>query len=196
MVFAGGCCMEHHMTTAITRRRSHGKTRITMIIAIAILAAAAMLAAVFTTAGPDRFWRFFGDPDLGQVAFESLVRRTTPNDALACPPASCGVPVDLVSPVFEIPVNDLRAAFTAMMATEPRVTAVDSNDETLTDRYIQRSALLGFPDTIIVKFIELPDGASSLAMYSRSQFGRRDMGVNQARLERWLSALAPRARVH
>lgn len=183
------------MTITPSTRMPLRRTGIAMITAAIIIAAMAVAAAAFVIAGPDRFWRMFGNPDLGPVAFESLVRRTTPNDALACPPAFCDAPVDLVSPVFQMPADDLRAAFIALMAKEPRVIAVDSNDETLTDRYIQRSALLGFPDTIVVKFIELPNGSSSLAMYSRSQFGRRDMGVNRARLERWLAALAPRATV-
>lgn len=176
------------MTTAIAPRRPRGNTRLTMIAVIAFVAAAALLAA-----SPERVWRVFGNPDLGPVAFESLVRRMTPNDALACPPGTCETPVDLVSPVFRMPAEDLRTAFTAMIATEPRIVTVDSNDETLTDRYIQRSALLGFPDTIVVRFISLPGGNSSLALYSRSRFGKGDMGVNRARLERWLAALAVQA---
>jgi uncharacterized protein (DUF1499 family) len=48
---------------------------------------------------------------------------------------------------------------------------------------------LGFPDTIVVRFLDLPDGRSTLAIYSRSRFGESDFGVNHARLERWLGKL-------
>ena len=72
-----------------------------------------------------------------------------------------------------------------VIATEPRITLVASDDSTLTERYIQRSAILKFPDTIIVHYLETPKG-TTLAMYSRSQLGHSDLGVNLARLQRWL----------
>jgi uncharacterized protein (DUF1499 family) len=61
---------------------------------------------------------------------------------------------------------------------------VHTDGTTLIDRYVERSALLGFPDTIVVRYIEQSQGRSTLAMYSRSQLGRGDLGVNKARLER------------
>ena len=77
-----------------------------------------------------------------------------------------------------------------VIATEPRITLIERNDTTLTERYIQRSALLKFPDTIVVRYIEQPEGGTTLAIYSRSQLGHSDLGVNLARLERWLRKLA------
>lgn len=55
------------------------------------LSAAAILFVVlaFFAIGPERVWRLAGPADLGPVAFETLERRTTPNDALACPPGLC-----------------------------------------------------------------------------------------------------------
>lgn len=78
---------------------------------------------------------------------------------------------------------------TKVIASEPRIAVVDKDDATLTERYIQRSALLRFPDTIVVRYIEQPEGCSTLAMYSRSQLGHSDLGVNIARLKRWLKKL-------
>jgi uncharacterized protein (DUF1499 family) len=95
----------------------------------------------------------------------------------------------LVPPLFAVDANGLRAAMAKVIESEPRIALVQTNDTALTDRYIQRSALLGFPDTVVVRYIEQPDGRSSLAMYSRSQLGRSDLGVNKARLERWLGKL-------
>jgi len=59
----------------------------TSIAVLAILAIAAV--GVFVLLGPARIWGLFGPPDLGPLAFESLRRRTTPNDALACPATLC-----------------------------------------------------------------------------------------------------------
>jgi uncharacterized protein (DUF1499 family) len=82
-----------------------------------------------------------------------------------------------------------------VISSEPRITAVASDDATLTDRYIQRSALMRYPDTIVVKFFDLPDGRSTIAVYSRSQLGKSDLGVNRVRIERWLAKLGEAAPV-
>jgi uncharacterized protein (DUF1499 family) len=154
--------------------------------------AVAGTVTVFAVEGPDRFWRQFGNPDLGDVTFETLERRTTPNDALACPPDVCAAASDVSPPVWALPPAGLRQVFAAVIATEPRVTLVAADDETLTDRYIQRSAVLGFPDTVVVRFLDRPGGRSTLALYSRSEFGRSDLGVNKARVIRWIARLGER----
>ena len=76
-----------------------------------------------------------------------------------------------------------------VIASEPMITAVHIADDGLTDQYVQRSALLGFPDTIVVRYLKQPEGTSMVAIYSRSQLGDGDMGVNKARIERWLGKL-------
>jgi len=168
-----------------------GDHQVKAMLTIFALAAvgAAIAASVILIVEPERVWSFFGPPDLGPVAFETLERRTTPNDALACPTYLCKARSDLVPPLFAVDANGLRAAMAKVIESEPRIALVQTNDTALTDRYIQRSALLGFPDTVVVRYIEQPEGRSSLAMYSRSQLGRSDLGVNKARLERWLGKL-------
>jgi len=154
-----------------------------------ILLLAAILIAAFFLAGPERVWALFGPPDLGPVEFETLARRATPNDALACPPGICKAASDVTPPEYGVGAAELRLAFGKMIAAEPRIAAAGSDAAAMTDRYIQRSALMGFPDTIVVRFFDRPEGRSTLALYSRSQLGRGDMGVNRARIERWLKQL-------
>jgi uncharacterized protein (DUF1499 family) len=159
-----------------------------------IAVVAALAVTVFFVVGPDRVWSLFGPADLGPVSFETLERRTTPNDALACPENFCKAKADLVSPVFGVDVASLRGALAKLIASEQRISLVETNDTELTDRYIQRSALMHFPDTIVVRYIPQPDGHSTLAIYSRSQLGQSDFGVNRARIDRWfqkLKALLP-----
>ncbi len=148
-----------------------------------------LIVATFLIVGTETFWRFFGDPDLGPVLFERLERRSTPNDALACPPGLCIAKSDVSVPLYPKTAHDLRLAFSKVIASEPRVSVVDADDMTLTDRYIQRSQYFGFPDTIVVRFLDGGNGRSTLAIYSRSQLGRGDLGVNRARIERWLAKL-------
>lgn len=161
-------------------------------LGLVVLIGIAAAALAFWLAGPDRFWRYFGDPDLGPVAFETLERRTSPNDALACPDAVCAATADITTTLYPVPAKDLRAAFAPVIAMEPRIDIIASDDTTMTDRYIQRSATLGFPDTIVVQFFDRADGQSTLALYSRSQLGQSDLGANKQRIERWLEKLAAR----
>jgi uncharacterized protein (DUF1499 family) len=134
-------------------------------------------------------WRLAGPADLGDVAFETLQRRRTPNDALAAPSGFTPAKVDIVPPVYPVDAAALRAAFSRAIADEERLEKVAGDDRRLVDRYVQRSALLAFPDTIAVRFLPLDSGRSTLALYGRSQLGRRDLGVNRARIARWIGKL-------
>jgi uncharacterized protein (DUF1499 family) len=157
--------------------------------AAGLLLLATIGVAGFLIIGPARIWSLFGPADLGPVTFETLQRRSTPNDALACPPEVCSAKADIVPPVFAVSAAGLADAFDKAIASEPRLTLVETSERGASRRYIQRSRLFGFPDTIVVRFFERAGGHSTLALYSRSQLGKGDLGVNRARIERWLAEL-------
>lgn len=50
--------------------------------------------------------------------------------------------------------------------------------------YITRSALWGFPD-----YTTVAQEGEDLAIHGRLRFGTSDMGVNRARVDRWIAAL-------
>lgn len=158
------------------------------VLAVVAAAVIAFLAAFFIV-GPERIWSLFGPADLGPVTFEVLKRRTSPNDSLACPQNICAAKSDLLPPVFAVSAPDLQKAFAKVIASEPSVEQVASDDGGFTQRYVQRTKIMRFPDTIVVRFIDLGDGRSTIALYSRSQLGESDFGVNRARIERWLEKL-------
>ncbi len=51
--------------------------------------------------------------------------------------------------------------------------------------YITRTAVIGFPDYTTVR---LRDGR--VEIYGRARYGLSDLGVNAARIDSWLEALA------
>ena len=55
--------------------------------------------------------------------------------------------------------------------------------------YECRSKLFGFPDYVSIKFEYIDELTSSIAIYSRSRFGRSDLGKNRARIVKWLKVL-------
>ncbi len=99
----------------------------------------------------------------------------------------------MTPPVFAVSSPELQKAFAKVIASEPRVEQVASDDGGLTQRYVQRTKIMRFPDTIVVRFIDLGEGRSTIALYSRSQLGESDFGVNHARVERWLEKLSKEA---
>lgn len=140
--------------------------------------------------GMARAWQtMFGTPDLGAVDFRSLERRGTPNDSLACPGDFCArAKPDFEPPVYPIPCERLRGIAAEAIAREADAALVHSDRSQ--DRYVVRTRLLRFPDTVNLGVIDLGDGRSTLALYSRSQIGRSDLGTNQRRLRRWVERIS------
>ncbi|WP_165820229.1 DUF1499 domain-containing protein [Microvirga sp. KLBC 81] len=140
-------------------------------------------------AGLDRFWQsIFGSPDLGAVDFKTLTRRKTPNDALTCPQDFCpNAKPDDEPPVFSLPATRLRVIVSEVVLSQPNTSLLETSAEQ--DRFLVRTKLMRYPDTVVAQVIALDEGHSTLALYSRSQIGRSDFGVNRRRIERWLAAL-------
>ena len=162
--------------------------------AILIAALIILAAAAYFIVGPDRLWAQFGPSDLGDVDFATLVRRDTPNDALACLPEFCAAKADIPAPVIGRPFGDVFLAVQDAVVHEQGLEQVDADSGQGTLRFVQRSPLMHFPDTINVKVASTADGGSAVLIYSRSQLGAGDMGVNLARVKRWADLIVTAAR--
>ena len=75
---------------------------------------------------------------------------------------------------------DLDAIARATERTEVLAGTVEEGRIT----YVTRSQLWGFPD-----YTTVDAGGGDLRLFARLRFGKGDMGVNKARLERWIAAL-------
>jgi uncharacterized protein (DUF1499 family) len=56
---------------------------------------------------------------------------------------------------------------------------------------VERSRYFAFPDIMTVRFFKRGEDKSTLAIYSRSVYGRYDFGVNRARVEKLLRIIRP-----
>jgi uncharacterized protein (DUF1499 family) len=91
-------------------------------------------------------------------------------------------PLILPEPPAEVADRLSRAAL-----AEPRTELIAGRVAEGRMTFVQRSRLMGFPDAVSVKVA--PEGAGSrLTIWSRSRYGHSDLGVNRARVERWLAA--------
>jgi uncharacterized protein (DUF1499 family) len=133
--------------------------------------------------------------DMTGIEFATLVRPSTPNTYLVCRPDLCAVPADAESPTFPRPADQLYDLIRRTLSSQPRTIIAEGEPDRRRLVLVQRSFVFRFPDTITIQVFELPDGHSTLAIYSASKYGRSDLGVNKARVTNWLaliqSAAAP-----
>ncbi len=94
--------------------------------------------------------------------------------------------VDQAPPTFAVAPAKLRQAFLSVVIAQPRLSHTLADEPQLYDDFVVRSALFRFPDLVSVQFLPHGKGSSTLALYSRSVYGRSDLGVNRARSLRWL----------
>lgn len=136
--------------------------------------------------------------DVGSMDLRSFDRATSPNDALACPAGRCKAKGDIESPVFPVALNSLMAHAKRVISEQPRTRLIASDDQLEQLVFVQRSRFLGFPDTIWIQGLTIKAG-SSLIIYSRSNYGYSDFGVNRERVRAWLDdiqrSIAPTSQV-
>jgi uncharacterized protein (DUF1499 family) len=123
------------------------------------------------------------------IEFATLVRPSTPNTYLVCPPDLCAVPADAESPTFPRPADQLYDLIRRTLPAQPRTIIAEDEPDRRRLVLVQRSLVFRFPDTITIQIFDLPDGHSTLAIYSASKYGRSDLGVNKARVMKWLAVI-------
>ncbi|UIJ73019.1 DUF1499 domain-containing protein [Aurantimonas sp. HBX-1] len=132
--------------------------------------------------------RLAGPADQGPADFADLQRRPVPNDAVAASPGAVSGKVDLALPVYAETPDALIRRLDTFVAADPRVERVD--DRPFYRRYVVRTKLLRFPDTVDAEALPAEGGGTLLRLYSRSQLGKGDFGANRKRLARWAAHLA------
>ncbi|MFT4783847.1 MAG: hypothetical protein ACI9IV_001589 [Paracoccaceae bacterium] len=143
--------------------------RITMMISLGLLAvvAAGMIYVRLAPSDPARWHVAATDGVTGPGGFALGVK-----DA----PVFTQSPQALLARVDDIALREPRTTRLAGSVKEGRIT------------YISRSRVFGFPDYITVEAIAEGEGAR-LLVFSRLRFGKSDLGVNSARMTRWIADL-------
>ena len=134
----------------------------------------------------------FGLKPIDEIDFATLVRPTSPNTFLVCPAGFSASAPDQEAPMFNFSPDTLLSAWLGMIGDQPRTLEVNKSDDGLQRTFVQRTWFAGFPDVITVQVIALSSETSTLAIYSRSQYGYGDLGANKKRVTAWLSDLNPK----
>ena len=121
------------------------------------------------------------DPGTWHANPERGTRTGKPNDYLLGPGG------DREALTSDLPPAELAARIDTVAMAEPRTNRLAGDPASGHVTYVQRSRAMGFPDAISVRTV--PDGdGSRLMVWSRSRYGQSDLGVNAARVWRWLAA--------
>lgn len=160
-----------------------------LALLLSVIALGTGAVILYTPLGQRPLGVLFPVGDTPPVVFGELQLGDRRNQYLVCPPDYCGTVPHAVSPVFDMPAARLRERWRAFVAGQARVSQRAEYENGAQIDYVQRSARFRFPDIITVRFIPVPPSQSTLAIYSRSIYGRDDLGVNRARVESWLRHL-------
>ena len=116
--------------------------------------------------------------------FSHLVRPATPNTALAAPAGFKPAP-DIVTRRYDLRAARLYALVRQVALAQPRTWLQVAYDDRLQAHFVARSLVFNFPDLIAAQI----NADGTLVLWSRSVYGKSDLGVNRRRLRTWLAAL-------
>ena len=130
-------------------------------------------------------------PEAERLALDPLTLERTgkPNDFLVCPAGQCRAEADAAAPALAVAPADQLRLWEEVVIASPRTKVLRVDEAAMTLHAEQRSRLMRFVDTIVVRVLPEGEGRSSFAAYSRSEIGYSDMGVNRARLEDWIASV-------
>lgn len=168
-------------------RRRKIRIMLFLIVPLALITATATGVSIGVRRAAVEPEKWHVDPTTAAPTGNPNWYRLTPDSA----PSDRDAQRDGSAPVFAVDAAKLAAAFDAVATGDDRVEVIAGSAADGFVTYMQRSFFFGFPDFVTVKFIDV-DGGSSLSIFSRAQFGKSDLNVNQKRVERWVAATTQR----
>ena len=115
-----------------------------------------------------------------------MVLPPSPNTCLAAP-AGTHPGAHVTVPPLPVDAATAWGVLRGLGESFPRTTLIQAWPERRQAQWVERSALVNYPDIIAAELVPLPEGAG-LFLYSRSLLGWSDLGVNRRRVDRWLAA--------
>jgi len=125
------------------------------------------------------------------INIKTFERSSKPNNYLLSDQTG-GRSADGPAPIFDVEEKTLKVTLQEALVGEPRLEVVTAGLDTDQWAFVQRSQVFRFADDIVIEF-DPADGVENgtkLSIFSASRVGYSDMGVNKARITRWLDKLS------
>ncbi|GEM_PF-543306 len=159
------------------------------IFSLIILLGAISIPVFFTPIGDLPLKMLLATGDIEPTDFKTLSLNENPNQYLVCQPDICSADAHAQSPVFPVPVEQLKAIWEGLIQEQANIEIVTPLGDGNYQDLVQRTRLVRYPDIISVAFYPLTENRSTLALYSRSVYGRSDFNTNRERIDAWLLRL-------
>ena len=127
-----------------------------------------------------------GLPGPEPVDFERLELPRSANASVGGPPGLAAAQFE--TPLYPVPPERLFEVLQALAQSFPRTWLMQVWPDRMQGQWVERSAMLGFPDLINAAVVPR-EGGSGLLIFSRSRYGWSDFGVNRKRVEAWSAGL-------
>lgn len=178
-----------------TKQGPRVMTAVLYVLLALVAAGVGAFAWAATTGRPLPTQVLFPDHAAPVADFAALETSPTPNRFLVCPARLCAKTTpDLEPPVFDQEPGAIYALVRTLVRQQPQVSILEDDEQAMRLALIQRTPILGFPDTITIAVLPAEGGRATLAMASQSRYGTWDLGKNAARLQTWLAELERLAR--
>jgi uncharacterized protein (DUF1499 family) len=128
-----------------------------------------------------------GLPPPEPVDFRSLAIPRSPNACLAAP-AGAHPAAHLATPPLPVSAATAWPVLRGFGRRFPRTHPLAEWPGRRQTQWVERTALLNFPDVIAAEVVEDGPVGAGLFLYSRSLFGWSDLGVNRRRAQAWIEA--------
>lgn len=120
--------------------------------------------------------------------FATVMPVDSPNWFLVCPPDYClKTKPSLIAPDFPFSPEKLHAALQSMIHEQPEIKILSETKASF--ELVVRTKWIGWPDHVSIQILPTNVQGSTLAIYSRSNYGRSDFDVNRERIDGWLLRL-------
>lgn len=126
-----------------------------------------------------------------QIDFQNFEAPKRSNAVMACPEGWCEGFASIQTKFYEISRERLFLKAKNVVRALPRVKVLHTDETRLQIVAVQRSKWIGFPDTVWVQVVDVKDKVSSI-IFSRSNYGLWDAGVNLKRVRYLMTSLNPK----
>lgn len=92
---------------------------------------------------------------------------------------------------YDVDAAVLAQAFDDFVLAQPNVKQLAGGPGAGFTTYVARTPLMGYPDYISVRAVDLGGGRAALVVFSRARFGYSDGGMNRKRMLLWLKEFKP-----
>ena len=134
----------------------------------------------------------FGQGELQPVDFETLELTGERDEYLVCSLELCRkAQPHMVAKNYIVPLAELRKTLLRSIDRSPTYFRRSFDLAKQQFEFTERVPKTPYPDVVTIRFLNLGDNRSSVAIYSRSVVGRSDPGRNQDRVERLLAIIGP-----